>query len=169
MTDEQPVVMGRFGAPHGVRGWAKLFPEADPGTGLIDLLPWLIEDDAVGWQPLELAEVRVLPSHLLVRVAGCEDRDAAAALRNRLIAVPRAALPPPAEGEFYWIDLLGVEVVDVDGRRYGRITQMLETGANDVMVVQGESEHLIPFVREQVVRDVDLEARRITVTWFEEF
>ncbi|HJO35550.1 MAG: ribosome maturation factor RimM [Pseudomonadota bacterium] len=168
MTGEQPVVMGRFGAPHGVRGWVRVFPEADPGTGLIDLLPWLIEAPA-GWQPLELAEARVQPSQLLVRVAGCEDREAAGALRNRLIAVPRAALPPPAEGEFYWIDLLGVEVVDVDGRHYGRISQMLETGANDVMVVQGEREHLIPFVREQVVRQVDLEARRITVAWFEEF
>lgn len=168
MTGEQPVVMGRFGAPHGVRGWVKVFPEADPGPGLIDLLPWLIED-AAGWQPLELAEARVQPLHLLVRVAGCEDREAAGMLRNRLIAVPRSVLPPPAEGEFYWVDLLGVEVVDVDGRRYGRISQMLETGANDVMVVQGEREHLIPFVREQVVREVDLEARRITVAWFEEF
>ena len=99
------------------------------------------------------------------KLEGIEDRDAAKAWVGSEVAVERDRLPDTDEGEYYWFDLIGAEVVDAGGRRLGRVQGLMETGANDVMVVRGERERLIPFIVEQVVKAVDLDARRITVDW----
>jgi 16S rRNA processing protein RimM len=105
---------------------------------------------------------------LAAKLAGLEDRDAALRLKGLQIAVPRAALPPTQSNEYYWTDLLGMQVVTVQGVSLGTVDQMMETGANDVMVVAGERERLIPFIGD-VVKTVDLAARLITVDWDPEF
>ena len=106
---------------------------------------------------------------LLVRLEGIADRDAAAALRGSEVSLWRSQLPALEEGEYYWSDLEGLGVVTMDGAFLGVVERLFETGANDVMVVRGERERLIPFVMDEVVRRIDLAAARIEVDWDAEF
>jgi 16S rRNA processing protein RimM len=101
---------------------------------------------------------------VVARLAGCDDRDAAGALRGKRVAVPRAALPGTRSDEYYWTDLIGVAVVNDSAQALGRITGILQTGANDVLVVSGDRERLIPFIAE-VIRDVDVGAGVMRVKW----
>jgi 16S rRNA processing protein RimM len=93
----------------------------------------------------------------------------AEALRGTEILVPREALPPPAPGEYYWVDLEGLRVVNVDGTDFGTVSHLFSTGANDVLVARGDRERLIPFVDPDYVRSVDFEAGVVTVDWDPEF
>ena len=101
---------------------------------------------------------------VVARLTGCEDRDAAAVLRGKPVAVPRAALPETRSGEYYWADLIGLAVVNTGSQELGRVVEVLQTGANDVLVVQGERERLIPFIA-TVIREVDSTAGMIRVDW----
>jgi 16S rRNA processing protein RimM len=156
--------MGRIGAPHGVKGWVKVAPFAASAGALAGLRRWWIGGRGE-WTEAEVAETQVRGARLTARVAGCTDRDAAGRLRGREIAVPRAALPEAGPGEYYWADLVGLEVVNAEGASLGRVTSVFSTGANDVLRVgEGRRERLLPFVA-TVIRAVDLPARRIEVDW----
>ena len=102
---------------------------------------------------------------VVARLDGVHDRTQAEALRGAEIAVQRAAMPEPDRDRYYWTDLQGLQVVRTDGVELGRIDHLLETGANDVMVVKGEQERLIPFAMHEVVVEVDLSAGRVVVDW----
>ena len=107
---------------------------------------------------------------MVARIPGVEDREGAMALIGADIHVDRALLPAAEDGEYYWADLEGLDVVTVDGLPLGRVNHLFATGANDVMVVRGgEREHLVPFVSGTYVRSVDLDAGRIVVDWDAEF
>jgi 16S rRNA processing protein RimM len=106
---------------------------------------------------------------MVAKLSGCDDRDAAVALVGAEIRIPRSALPKPKRGEFYWADLEGLDVVTVDGAPLGKVSHLFATGANDVLVVSGERERLIPYVTGQFVKKVDLDAGCITVDWDEDF
>jgi 16S rRNA processing protein RimM len=106
----------------------------------------------------------------VAKLADCNDRDAAERLRGLEIAVRRDQFSDYlAEGEYYWTDLEGMSVVTVDGQALGTVAHLFETGSNDVMVVRGDRERLIPYIWDQVVTEVDLVARQIRVNWDPEF
>lgn len=164
------VVLGRFSGVFGVSGWLKLWSYADPPSAILDYREWQVRPPA--GPPDRLLEPIASRAHgkgFVVQLAGVGDRDAAAALVGSEIAVDRADMPEPAEGEYYWVDLVGLTVETVDGVALGRVQRLMETGANDVLVVQGDRERLVPFVLEQVVKDVDLESGRIRVDWDPDF
>lgn len=155
--------MGRIVAPYGVRGWLKVVPQTEqPGTLLLYRTWWLEQDGA--WRAYRLLQGREHGRGVVAQLEGIDDRNDAALLRNRPIAVPRADLPPAPEGEFYWDDLIGLAVVNAEGEALGRVEEIFATGANDVLVVRGERERLIPFV-ETVVQAVDLEGGELKVDW----
>ena len=106
---------------------------------------------------------------LVATIPGVEDRDAADALRGAELFVPRAALPPPAAGEYYWVDLEGLRVVNTQGADFGVVSHLFSTGANDVLVARGDRERMIPFVTPDYVVSVDFEAGLVTVDWDPEF
>ncbi len=160
--------MGRIGAPYGVRGWLHVISATEPPEALLTWSPWYL-GKADQWRPIEVVEGRWHGKGLVVQLAGVDGRDAAAALKGWEIAVPRHRLPPLPEGEYYWVDLIGLQVVTEQGEPLGEIDHLLETGANDVLVVRGERERLIPYVRDQYVREIDLAARRMVVAWDPEF
>ena len=168
MTGEQRVVLGKVGAVFGVRGWVKLWSFTDPIENLLEYREFELGQEG-RWRAARLAEGRKQGKGLAARFEGVEDRDAAAALVGAELAVPRSRLPAPAAGEYYWADLVGLEVVNRDGVRLGRLEQMMATGANDVMVVKGERERLLPFLPGRFVDEVDLEGGRIIVDWDPEF
>lgn len=104
---------------------------------------------------------------MIAKLEGIEDRDAAVALLRQKIWVDKSALPILADNEYYWYQLIGLRVFDTSKQSLGKIIQLFETGANDVMVVQGEdgSEHLVPYVMDRVIKEVDLANNRMVVDW----
>lgn len=159
--------MGRIGAPYGVLGWVNVLPDTETVDGLFDYPSWWVETTN-GWQEFRVAEAKVHGDHLVAKLEGVADRDVAFKLKGKAVAVPRDQLPEPSEGEYYWSDLIGIEVLNLQNVPFGRIKELFETGANDVMVVTGERERLIPFI-DQVVKEVDLPGKRMVVDWDAEF
>ena len=155
--------MGRIAAPFGIRGWVKIQSFTEEFDGLLDYPVWHL-GRGEQWREVAVLEAEVHSKGLVVRLNGCNDRDAAAALKGMEVAVPREALPETDENEYYWADLIGLEVVNAQGETLGKISEVLETGANDVLVVAGERERLIPFIK-QVVLKVDPAAGRVSVEW----
>jgi 16S rRNA processing protein RimM len=155
--------MGNIVGPFGVKGWVKLQPlTAAPGN-LLDYAVWWVEADA-GWRRCEVEKAEVHGETVAAKFLGCDDRDEAARYRGRQVAVPRGEFPEAGENEFYWADLIGLKVVNEAGEDLGSVSRVFETGANDVLVVVGERERLIPFIGE-VVKEVDLSRRVIRVDW----
>jgi 16S rRNA processing protein RimM len=163
------VTLGRISGAHGIQGWVKVYSETSPRENIVAYSPWYLVRGGRR-ETWEVNAGRLQGKAVIAKLAGCNDRDMAEALAGAEITVPRAQLPPTTEpGEFYWADLVGLEVRTVDDRVLGRIDHLFETGANDVMVVQGERERLIPYVWQQVVREVDLQAGVMRVDWDPEF
>ncbi len=166
------VVLGRVSGLFGVRGWIRVFSYTDPRDRILAYPRWYLGPAAegTGGRPVEVLGGRVHGKGILARLAGCEDRDAAAALIGLDIAVRREDLPPLAAGEYYWSDLEGLRVTTRDGAELGRVRRLFDTGANDVMVVDdGERERLIPFIQGRVVTRIDLDAARMEVDWDPDF
>jgi len=105
----------------------------------------------------------------VVRLAGCADRDQAQLLIGCEIGIRRDQLPTLQPGEYFWNDLIGLQVLNLEGEDFGQVDHLLETGANDVLVVKGERERLIPFVMKQVIVEIDLEQGRIRVDWDKDY
>lgn len=170
-----PVIVGRIAGAFGVQGWVRVEPYTVQRDTLLALSPWRLQ---VAGEPREAGcEVTVQASRphgrglrgLVVKLDRVETREDAGRLHGAAIAVPRERLPEPAPGEHYWVDLLGLSVVTGDGADLGRVERLMETGANDVLVVRGERERLIPFVEGQVVLAVDREVGLIRVDWDPDF
>jgi 16S rRNA processing protein RimM len=168
MTGRRRVVLGKVGGLYGVRGWVKLWSFTDPVENLLDYAELEIGRGG-SWNSARLVEGRRQGQALVGRFEGCSDRDQAAALVGAELAVSRDRLPAAGRGEFYWADLVGLRVVTTEGVELGTVDHMMATGANDVMVVSGERERLLPFVTGQFVREVDLEGGRIVVDWDPDF
>lgn len=160
----EPIVLGRISGLYGVRGWVKVFSYTEPRDAILDYRDCLLQRDG-GWETARIEEGRTQGRTVVARFAGIDDRDQAKPLVGSDIGVRRKDLPEPADGEYYWADLEGLEVVHRDGRSLGRVAYLLATGANDVLVVQGEREVLVPFVPDKVILDVDVAAGIINVDW----
>jgi 16S rRNA processing protein RimM len=165
--DPQWVVLGRVSGLFGVRGWVKVFSHTAPPGNILEYPIWTLLRPE-GRIEARLTEGRVHGKGIIAHLEGYDDRDRATALLEAEIAVRREQLPEPDENEFYWVDLEGLRVRTRDGVELGRVDHLFETGANDVMVVRGERERLIPYV-DEVVIEVDLERRTITVDWDPDF
>jgi 16S rRNA processing protein RimM len=161
---ERRIVVGRVAGVYGVQGWVKLRSYTDPMEGLLAFETVQL-GRADAWRPARIAEGRPHGRGLIGRFDGCEDRDAAALLVGSEIAVARSQLAPVGPDEVYWADLVGLVVENEAGETLGRVERLIETGAHDVLVVQGERERLIPFVRGEIVTDIDLERGRLRVAW----
>ena len=161
------VIMGRIVAPYGIYGWLKIQPDTEALDGLGDYATWWL-GRGDKWRQFELETVKTHGNVLLAKLKGISGRDEAFVLKGSQIAVPREALPTAAEGEYYWSDLIGLRVINQQQIDLGEVIDVFETGANDVLVVQGERERLLPFV-DQVVLEVDLAAKAMQVDWDAEF
>ena len=157
--------MGRIVAPYGLKGWVRIEPYGADPESLTAYPAWWVGRNG-DWRELKVVESTLQHGvSLVARFEGCVERDAALALKGSEVALAREALPPNADNEFYWADLVGLQVVNVKDQQLGVVAELFENGAHPVMrVVAGETERLLPFV-EQVVRQVDLAQGRIRVEW----
>lgn len=168
-TDRKRVIVGKIGAPYGVRGWVKVYSYTEPKENLFSY-PLLLETGRHGWRPLAIEHFKAHGDAFVVKLHEIEDRDQAALITNGNLAVYREDLPeldPEADkGSYYWADLIGLKVYNQNGIELGETVDFFATGANDVLVVQGETgEHLIPYVPEQYILNVDLAAKQMKVLW----
>jgi 16S rRNA processing protein RimM len=154
------IVLGRIAGPFGTRGWVKIESFTDPPEQILDFPRWRTEEG----RELSHVEGRRHGRSVVARLAGIDDRDAASALARSELWVERAELPPLAEGEHYRADLIGLEVVNLQGERLGSVDRFVDLPANPVMVVAGERERWLPLGKGQLLR-VDRELGRITVDW----
>lgn len=167
---EPPIVLGHVAGVYGIKGWLKLKSYTDPPLNAVQYLPLsLRKGDQV--QSVAVVEAQERPQGLVVQFEGFSDRTAAEQwLRAELIA-PLSALPPLPEGEYYWHQLVGLSVYSAE-TWLGEVVELLETGANDVLVVREPDsgrERLIPYLPEQVVTRINLAERRMDVDWDPEF
>jgi len=164
--DEKLVTLGHVAGAHGIQGWVKIHSLTEPREAIFEYQPWLL---GAALEAVRVEQGKKHGNRLIALLEGTESREQAEALVNQPIAVFRDQLPELPQDEYYWTDLLGLTVRLEDGRELGRIDNMLATGANDVMVVRGERERLIPFVLGRYVKQVDLAAGCVTVDWDPDF
>jgi len=171
------VSLGHINGVFGVRGWVKVWSDTSPPEGILNYRDWWLGDGR-SWKRVKVLDGKRQGKLIVAQLDGCDDRDQAAALRGLQIAVSKDSLPRLPQGEYYWHQLVGLEVyVDTNGgeQMLGKVDHLLETGANDVIVVRAcggsidDRERLLPWIPEQVVKMIDLGAGRMQVDWDPEF
>jgi 16S rRNA processing protein RimM len=164
------VTLGRICGVQGVRGWVKVLSFTVPRSNVASYRQWLVADET-GKELIayEVEAVRANERRVTVKLAGIDDRDQAALLIGRDIRVRRTQLPACKEGEYYWADLEGLDVVNARGELLGEVSHLIETGAHDVLVLAGDEQHMIPFVAPEIVTRVDLASGVIVVDWENSF
>ena len=159
------VVMGKVVGAQGILVWVKVQTFTEYLDGLLDYDTWYVGNEQA-WRPLQVLEANVHGGKVVIaKLQGIADRTAAEKCKGLLVAIPRAELPEQKEGEYYWSDLVGLSVENQEGVNFGTVDSLLETGANDVLVVKGEGgETLMPFIA-SVIQQVDLKSKKILVDW----
>lgn len=167
---EDMIAVGHVSTPHGIKGWVWVHSLTDPASNIFGYRPWFLKTRE-GLRPVKVLEWREQGKGVVAQLDLAPDRNAAEALRNQEIWVPKEALPELEEGDYYWSDLVDLEVRTEAGQLLGVVHSLMETGSNDVLVVQGtegsldRNERLIPWLPGTVVKKVDLVGRVITVDW----
>src|SRR5260221_10601361 len=160
--------MGRVVAAFGVGGWIKVKVFTEKPATLGAFATWLVRGSEGTTRELRLEGFEVHSKGPVAKLAGIDDRDAAQGLQGSEIAVLRESLGEAEEGSHYWVDLIGLEVVDGEGRGLGRVESLFEAGDTNVLVVMGERERMITFIPDYV-KAVDRAAGRITAAWQAEY
>ncbi len=163
------IVIGKIGAPYGVKGWVKVTTYTDEIEGVFDYTPWLLGDAG---KEYTVDHWRTHNKGVVAKLVGVETRDDAESIKNLDVSIKAQQLPQLADDEFYWRELVGMKVVTESGYDLGVVKEMFETGANDVMLVRanpndafGQKERMLPYLYEQVIKKVDKQARTIAVDW----
>tara|TARA_B110000977_G_scaffold195516_1_gene274108 strand:- start:942 stop:1496 length:555 start_codon:yes stop_codon:yes gene_type:complete len=172
-SSQAPIAIGRISAVYGLKGWVKVFSFTEPKEQIFTYQPWLIKkaDARTPLQSFEVVSVKVHGKGLIALPVDCQDRDQAQLYVGYEIWTDSEQLPSLEAGEFYWRQLEGLKVINEKGQYFGRVDHLLETGANDVLVVKAdkhsidERERLIPYVEPQYIREVDLQQGTIFVNW----
>lgn len=161
------IVLGRIVGVHGVRGWVKLHSDCRPREALLAHHFFFASRPKQDSQhPLTVVQSRVQGKSLVAKFDGIDDRDQAMTLIGLDLSVERSCLPDLPEGEYYWADLIGMQVINRADENLGQVAEIVETGANDVLIVRdGTQEHLIPFVLDHFIEQIDLKAREIRADW----
>ena len=172
-SGEGRIVLGKITSVHGVRGEVKIYSFTDPIDNLLGYSAWTLKRDGEVRQ-VELVSGRLQGKILVAKLKGLDDREVARTFAGFDICVPRALLPDLDDGEYYWHQLEGLKVIDLQGQLLGRLDHLLETGSNDVVVVKpcpgslDDRERLLPYT-EQCVQKVDLAAGEMRVDWDADF
>ncbi|QQZ28165.1 ribosome maturation factor RimM [Thiothrix subterranea] len=168
MSQPDMVTLGKISAAFGIKGWVKVYSHTHQLDGILGYAPWSLKV-AGEWQPCKLLNGQIQGKGIVVQLEGVIDRNQAEKLVGCEIGVPRSRLLPLDADEYYWADLIGMEVVTVNGVLLGTVDHLFETGANDVLVVQGERERLLPWVLGTFIQAVSLDEKRIVVDWDPDF
>jgi len=165
--DDDLICVGHILGAQGIKGWVRVFSRTSPRQNILNYSPWLLGCD--GGLQEKAVTGRLQGRNLVARIDGIEDRNGAEALTGVQLFIRPGQLPRLEAGEYYWSDLIGLRVETQQAEPLGVVDSMLETGADDVMVLKGERERLIPFVVPDIVTEVDLANQRVVVNWSPEY
>jgi len=162
------LVVGRFGRPHGIKGFITVHSFTEPRDNILQYTNWhaVLKQQR---QPLDLLQIETNDKGILVQVAGYPEREQVANLTNLDIAVSAVQLPSLQPGDYYWHELIGMEVISAQGSTLGKVIEILSTGSNDVLVIEGIKRHLIPYLPGRFVLEVNKEQKLIKVDWDMDF
>jgi 16S rRNA processing protein RimM len=164
---EDLICVGHILGAQGLKGWVRIFSNTSPRDNIVNYSPWIIEQGDE--RKVVSITGRSQGKNVIARLEGCEDRSAAEALTGCQILIRPEQLPGLQAGDYYWSDLIGLKVESLQGESLGVVASMIETGADDVMVLSGDRERLIPFVIDDIVHEVDLERKRLVVDWMPDY
>jgi 16S rRNA processing protein RimM len=181
---DDAVEVGRVLDAWGVKGWVKVLPHSSEPEALLDAKAWFLQAPEARFRPgfsafkdtvcVQLSQCKLHSDSVVAKIDGLDDRSAAESLKGTRIFLPRSAFPPAAQDEYYWVDLIGLDVFNREGQNLGQVSDLMATGPTSVLVVAyavegqdgkpGTAERMVPFVS-AYVDAVDLPSRRITVDW----
>ncbi|WP_394129727.1 ribosome maturation factor RimM [Shewanella maritima] len=173
--NQQPIVLGKLGSSHGIKGWIKITAYTDSVEGIFDYSPWLLNEQGE-WREVKVKQWKPQGKAVIAELEGVTNREQAQMLTNCEIGIMPEQMQELADDEFYWRDLIGCEVTNTKGYNMGKVDQIVETGSNDVLLVKanakdafGKAERMIPFVTEQFIKEVDLQGKQVVVDWDPDF
>lgn len=161
---DQYLLAGKIGAVHGLKGWLKVHSFTNPSENILQYRPWFIES-LDGYQPLISDNHRWQAQVLVVHFKGLDSRETTGHLTNKSLYIKKAQLPLLKKGEYYWEELVGLRVSNLEGVDLGMVTSLLATGANDVLYIEGKETHCVPYLPKQVIKQVDLLEKTMLVDW----
>ena len=185
-------ILGKVSGYYGVKGWVKIYSYTQPRENIVRYKTLKIKfgtssgnlgNSSKEWQDIQLDSGKAHGKGVVAHFSGYDNREISARLIGAELAVHRSEFKPAAKDEYYWTDLIDLIVINLEGVELGRVTRLIETAANDVLVIaptqheanahkqniQEQAEILIPFVHEHYVKKVDLEAGTMTVDWLAEW
>jgi len=164
MSNDEYVIIAKIGSTYGLKGWVKVFSYSEDSTRILDYKSWYIEDKET-WTLTHAQERQTHGKLVIAKFPGFETPEQARSLTGKKIAVRCSDLPTLSKNQYYWRDLEGLTVINQHGESMGKVIYLMETGANDVLVVKGEKEIAIPYLLGTVVTRIDLEKQEIHVNW----
>ncbi|MFW1678739.1 ribosome maturation factor RimM [Pontibacter sp. JAM-7] len=173
-NSEATVVLGSVTAVYGIKGWVKVYSHTDPLENIFSYGPWLMEFDGE-WKPVAVEAGKPHGKGLVAKLTGVNDRTLASKYCGKEIRVDASQLPELAAGEYYWSQLENLMVYTESGQLLGKVSHLMETGANDVLVVKGteqsidRKQRLLPWLPDQVIKEINLESGTMRVDWDPEF
>ncbi len=168
MVKQKQILVGKISGLYGVKGWVKVFSFTEPRKNILVYSPWTLKKGKET-QVINVVDGLLQGKTVVVRLEGINDRTQAADYVGWDVYIDQGQLPKAAKGEFYWSELIGLCVETVDGTRLGVVESLMETGANDVVIIKGERERVIPFLQGSTIVKIDLETGVIIVDWDPEF
>lgn len=162
-----PIIIGSFGKTFGVRGWIKINSFTSPKRNIIDFKPWLIQKNN-SWEEICIESSKEHSNNIIVKLSNCNSPEEAQNFTNAKIAIWQKQLPKLQTNEYYWIDIIGLKVINLQEVVLGVVQDLMATGANDVLIVTGDRKRLIPYIS-NIILSVDLAKKIIQVDWERDF
>lgn len=163
------VIVGKFGKTFGVKGWITIHSFTDPKENILLYKNWYFKSGkATEWAKINIEQSAFRGKNILVKILDLNTIDEVAPFINAEIAIKKSELPPLTIGEYYWADLEGLKVINQQNEELGTVSHLFATGSNDVLFVKNHREHLIPFIKDVIIK-VDLAKQLIIVNWDAEF
>jgi 16S rRNA processing protein RimM len=169
LPDTKLIKIGEITSSFGIKGWLKIFSFTDERARILDFTPWIIKKPHAEPANYTLSDGALHGKNVIAKLKEIDTRNQADTFIGSEIFIRQEQLPRPQQGEYYWSDLLGIAVSTLSNVPLGYIDSMLETGANDVMIIKGEREYAIPFIHGQVIISIDLPEKKMIVDWDPEF
>lgn len=164
-ADAEYVIVGKIGSTYGVQGWLKVFSFTEELADILEYNPWYLENGDT-WGLIQVKAAREHGKCVVAKLAGYNTPEEARVLTGKKIAIKRSQMPPLETGEYYWKDLEGLTVINQHGETLGKVVYLIETGANDVLVIDSQGkEYAIPYLPGNVITRVDLVNQAIHVNW----
>ncbi len=168
MSNQDLINVGKISGVFGLKGWVKVFSYTEPRENILSYKHWSLKKSGQD-KSVKVISGQLQGKGVVAQIEGVTDRDQALLLMGWDVYITHDQLPALTKGEYYWTDLIGLDVENLEGFQLGKVDSLFETGANDILLVKGERERALPFIKGQIVVSIDVAGRKIVVDWDADF